>query len=136
MSALEIQPHSRQASTMAVAFLSLLAAGAFVAGLNNQLIGAQALSPFPAPAVPSAQARVADTIPEATPAPDMQLAEAGPAVPRHAARPDPSADDATLVDVPAPTAAEAPPAVDAAATAPDTEPAPPPPAPDNAAPPT
>ena len=79
---------------------------------------------------------VADTIPEAIPAPDMQLADAGPAVPRHAARPDPSADDATLVDVPAP-AAEALPAVDAAATAPDAAPAPPPPpAPDNAEPPT
>jgi hypothetical protein len=134
MSALEIQPHSRQASTLAVAFLSLLAAGAFVAGLNNQLIGAQALSPFPAPA-PAAQARVADAIPEATPAPDMQVADASAAVARHAARPGPSADDASLVDVPAP-AAEAPPAVDAAATAPDTEPAPPPPAPDNAEPPT
>jgi hypothetical protein len=135
MSALEIQPHSRQASTLAVTLLSLLAAGAFVAGLNNQLIGARGLSPFPAPG-PAAQARVADTIPEATPAPDMQLADAGPAVPRHAARPDPGADDPALVDVPAPPAAEAPPAVDAAATAPDTEPAPPPPAPDNAEPPT
>jgi hypothetical protein len=133
MPVLEIQPHSRQASTFAVAFLSLLAAGAFVAGLNNQLIGARGLSPFPAPAR-VAQARVADTIPEAIPAPDMQLADAGPA-PRRPARPVPSAEEAAALEVPAPAAAT-PPAADAAATAPDAEPAPPPPAPDNAAPPT
>lgn len=115
--------------------LSLLAAGAFVAGLNNQLIGARGLSPFPAPG-PAAPARVADTIPEAIPAPDMQLADAGPAVTRHPARPGPEAEDAALVDIPAPPAADAPPALDAAAIAPDSEPAPPPAAPDDAAPPT
>jgi hypothetical protein len=134
MSALEIQPHSREASTLAVAFLSLLAAGAFVAGLDNQLIGAGGRSPFPA-ASAAAPSRVAEAIPEAAPAPDMQRAEAAPG-PRHAAAPDPSPTEAVSAEVPAPAAAEAPPAVDAAATAPETAPAPPPPAPDNTEPPT
>ena len=46
MSALDIQPHSRHGSTLAVALLSLLAVGAFVAGLNNQLIGSRGLPDY------------------------------------------------------------------------------------------
>jgi hypothetical protein len=47
MPGLQIQPHPRRTSALAVALLSLLAAGSFVAGLERQLIGAGGPEPFP-----------------------------------------------------------------------------------------
>jgi hypothetical protein len=132
MSALDIQPHSRHGSTLAVAMLSLLAVGAFVAGLNNQLIGPRGLPPFPTATAP----RAADAIPEATPTPDMQIAAA--AVAPRPAKPAPVLEEAATANVAPPVAAAAaPPAVNATETAPEPAPAPPPaPVPDNAEPPT
>jgi len=146
MSALDIQPHSRHGSTLAVALLSLLAVGAFVAGLNNQLIGSRGLPPFPT-ASASQASHPADAIPEATPTPDTRLADAAAAAARRAARPLPVPEEVTP-EVAAPSVAtETQPAVEAVATAtvtaPDPAPAgpapaaaPAPPVPDTTTPPT
>jgi hypothetical protein len=122
MPGLQIKPHSRPASALAVALLSLLAAGSFVAGLERQLIGARGPAPFPTgPSAFDAQVRAEAMVPEAAPAPDMQFADAAPV--RRAARSPTAPDDAAAPDITAPAAAEAAPSVDAAATAPDPAPA-------------
>jgi hypothetical protein len=122
---LEIQPHSRRLTGLAVAGLALVAAGSFTAGLARQVGAPAARSPFPPP-----QAAVAFAgAPEATPAPDMQLAVAAPPPRRHTARAaaeTASTDDGAVSAADAQTAA----AADASATAPDGAAAPtPPPAP-------
>jgi hypothetical protein len=126
MPGLQIQPHSRHISGLAVAFLFLLAAGSFVAGLNHQLIVARDPTRFPTPAAaaqaPFTQSGAADAIPAATPAPDLQLASATP--PRRRAARDPIIIDKAAVEESATkTRAEVPPAVDASAAAPDPAPA-------------
>jgi hypothetical protein len=120
MPSLQIQPHSRHASGLAVAFLSLLAAGSFVTGLNHQLIARRAPSPFPAPALSIAV--VPDAIPEAKPAPDMQIADVTPAPSHRAPKAMSVPDDDAAAQAGAATAA-APPALDASATAPEPPPA-------------
>jgi hypothetical protein len=124
MTGLQIKPHSHRLSSLAVAGLSLLAAGSFVAGIQREVAGAGGPSPFPAA---QASAPVAGAIPEARPAPEIQVA-ASPPPRRRAVAP---VDDTPAAEPDAPTAAvaaETPPAVDAAAAAP--EPAPPPAAPE------
>jgi hypothetical protein len=121
MPGLQIQPHSRHASTLAVALLSLLAAGSFVAGLERQLIGGRGPEPFPkGPSAFDAQVRAEAMVPEARPAPDMQLADAAPV--RRAAKAEASPDPGAAPDIAAPAEAETPPSVDAAATVPNPEP--------------
>jgi hypothetical protein len=121
MPGLQIPPHPRQTSALAVALLSLLAAGSFVAGLERQLIGARGPEPFPAGASGfDARVRAEAMVPEARPAPDMQVADAAPV--RRAAKAETAPDDAAQSEIAAPAVAEAPPAVDAAATVPSPEP--------------
>jgi hypothetical protein len=115
--------------------LALLAVGSFAAGFGRQLVPAGP-SPFPPPQGAALQS--ASVIPEATPAPDMQLAATTPT--RHRA-PEPAnlaaglpqitAADISPVDAPPASAADAAPAADASATAPDQ----PPPTPDLSDPP-
>jgi hypothetical protein len=126
MTGLAIPAHSRRLSRLAVVTLTLLALGSFTLGLARQLGGVEP-SPFPPRQAPAAGAF--DAIPDATPAPALQVASSEP-VRRPAARPLPDVTDAlpeALPAVPAEAAAgaDAPPAADAAATAP--EPSPPPP---------
>jgi hypothetical protein len=126
MAALDIQPHSRRISGMAVAVLMLVAAGSFTVGLTHQMVADAATTERPQT---SASAQAYAAIPEATPAPNPQLA-AGTA-PHRKAAPDPEPEPQPLADEPtAPPTAEAAPAVDAAATAPE------PPPPSDEAPPT
>ncbi len=115
MQGLQIPPHSRRVSGLAVAFLLLLAAGSFLAGLDHQLIAGRDPGLFPAP--PAAQALAAAPVPQAAPVRDMQLATARPS--RHPAKDPVTVDTAAPTESPAPADAEAPPAVDAAATASD-----------------
>jgi hypothetical protein len=117
---LQIKPHSHRLSGLAVAGLSLLAAGSFVAGIQREVAGAGGPSPFPAT---QAAAPVAGAIPEARPAPEIQVAASPPPRP-HAVAP---ADDtpADTQDTPtAAVAAETPPAVDTAAAVPEPAPSP------------
>ncbi len=135
MTGLAIPSHSRRLSRLAVLALTLLAAGSFMLGLTRQ-IGAGGPSPFPT-AQGAPGARALDAIPDATPAPALQVAVNEPPTrrPAAAAPPDVTAD---LPESPAAAPAEpvaapgAPPAADASATAPDA----PPPAPDANTPPT
>jgi hypothetical protein len=119
MPGLQIPPHSRRLSGRAVVFLSLLAAGSFVSGLNHQLITTHGASAFPAPSAGPAVASQA--IPEARPAADTQRADAAPA--RRPARSESAPDP---LAVPGAPDAQAAPAADTAATAPDPAPAAPP----------
>jgi hypothetical protein len=120
MAALDIRPHSRRISGVVVVGLSILAVGAFASGLARQA-SSPGPAPFPATRAPSpGDAGLAvGAIPLATPAPDLQVADAAPV--RHAPAKDPAAD-ATAPD--ADPAVAAPPAVDAAATAAEPPPAP------------
>jgi hypothetical protein len=113
MPGLRIPPHSRRLSGLAVAFLLLLAIGSFVSGLNHQLITGRDPAAFPAPPV----AQVAAPGFQAPPAPPLQVANVRPS--RHAAKDRVTVDTAGPAESPAPSDAAAPPAVDAAATAPD-----------------
>ena len=118
MPGLQIQPHSRRLSNLAVVGLALLAAGAFGIGVSRQVHPPGAL--FPAAETTPAQAgSAAAAIPEATPAPDMQLAAVAPAPRHHLAKDaalDPAAGEAP--------GAETPPAVDTAAIVGDAPPSP------------
>jgi hypothetical protein len=124
MPGLDIQPHSRRVSGLVVGALALLGVASFTVGLAHHM-APPGPSPFP-PAQGSAaspRALAANAIPEATPAPDMQLASDTPAR-RHVARPAPveppldaapaaGADSGAAVDasaiVPDPPALQAPP---------------------------
>jgi len=119
MPGLQIQPHSRRVTGLAVLALSLVAAGSFAAGLTHQLVSAAA-PPFPV--AQQGPSRPFIAAPEATPAPDMQLAAAAPV--RH--KPAPAALDVPppAEAAPAPAAAEGPAAADAAATVAQPPPAP------------
>lgn len=129
MSALDIRPHSRRLSRSAVLALALLAGGSFTLGLVRQL-APPAPSPFSAPQGLSAAAQV----PEATPAPSLQVATSEP--PRRRAAeaapetPPPEAAAPELLPVPAAASADAAPATDTAATSPDQAPPPEPPPPE------
>jgi hypothetical protein len=134
MTALDIQPHSRRISSFAIVGLSVVAAGAFAAGLSRQINRSEP-APYVAGAPPSAAALAAAAAPEATPAPDMQISTSAP-VKRHGP---------PLLDLPAPDseAAATPAASDASATvaappvaSPPVAPPPPEPAPETADPPT
>lgn len=119
MQALQIRPHSPRITGFVLAGLAVLAAGAFSLGLEHQMHGAQA-TPFPQGDTGGLRARVADTIPEATPAREVALATGDPRG-RHRAAP---------AETPVESAAAAgPAAIDAAAIVHD-------PAPDTADPPT
>ena len=116
MSALDIPPHSPTASRLAVTALVLIAAFALTSGFLRQVVAA----------APQARAVAAgaDTIAEATPAPEPSLQTAEPP-PRHmhladAAPVDLSDDIPPAADPP--TAASAG-AADASASAPDPAPA-------------
>jgi hypothetical protein len=111
MSGLEIHPHSRRITHFAVVGLSLVAAGSFALSLTHHA-GPEAASPFPA--VEQSAAVAAGGIPEATPAPDIQVAAAAPRkLPVVHVEP---------VDSPDPAVAESPSPTDAAATTSDPPP--------------
>ncbi|MFI4964704.1 MAG: hypothetical protein ACHP9T_04980, partial [Caulobacterales bacterium] len=76
----DIPPHSRRVSGLVVAGLALLGTASFAVGLAHQMAPAGP-SPFPPAQGPVAAARP-NAVPDATPAPDMQLAAVGPPV-RH-----------------------------------------------------
>jgi len=127
MPGLSIKPHSPRVTGYAVAGLSLVALGAFGMGLHHQM-GFNGPAYFPAGPAQRLQAR-AQAIPEATPAPDMQLAVAEP--PSRAHHPRPAADDdANAAAAPAAPAVAAPAAPLAAADAAATEADPAAPTPD------
>jgi hypothetical protein len=134
MAGLAIPAHSPRLSRLAVVTLTLLAAGSFTLGVARQFESAGP-SPFPM-SQGAAAARAFEAIPDATPAPALQVATNEP-VRRPVARALPDVTDA-LPEPPAtapaePTAAaDSPPAADASATAPET----PPPVADTATPPT
>jgi hypothetical protein len=119
MAALDIRPHSRRLSALAVAGLAVLAIGGFTAGLGRQVASSMGPSPFPPKQEPSLRIQVAGGAPMAAaqapllqrtprPAPAEQ-AEAPPAVDVSAVVADPSpAPEPT-----APPAAEPQPATDA-----------------------
>jgi hypothetical protein len=132
MSALDIRPHSRRLSRNAVLALALVAGGSFALNLARQL-APPGPSPFSAPQGMA----VAVQVPEATPAPAMQVATSEPPPRRHAeeAAPEtpPEAADAAapeLLAVPAAASPDALPAADTSATAPDPAPPPEPPPPE------
>jgi len=131
MTGLAIPSHSRRLSRMAVFGLTLLAAGSFAVGFLRQL-DSTGPSPFPTARGGAAQAlAAANAIPDATPAPALQVAESDTPVHRTADRvpdvtatlPDPATGPAAATDQSAPAAADTPAAGDASATAP--APAPP-----------
>jgi hypothetical protein len=122
MAALDIKPHSRRISGLVIVGLSILAVGAFASGLARQANPSGA-SPFPLAQGSAAYdaSQAVGAIPLATPAPELQVAEAAPV--RHAPAKDPSADAAADPNAPSPAAATAPPAVDVSASAPEAPPA-------------
>jgi hypothetical protein len=126
MAALDIRPHSRRISGLVVLGLSIVAVGAFASGLARQVSSAGP-APYPAAqaSLPADAGLAVGAIPLATPAPELQAADATPV--RRAPLKDLSADIAAPGADPA--TAAAPPPVDAAATAADR--APPAPAPQN-----
>src|SRR5437879_374918 len=110
MSALDIRPHSRRLSRLAVLALTLVAGGGFSLGLVRQL-APPAPSPFSAP---QGLAAADVQVPEATPAPALQVATSEPAPRRHAAEaaseaplPEAAADATAPELLAAPTAASA-----------------------------
>ena len=136
MTGLAIQPHSRRRTNAAVLVLSLIAAGSFGAGLARQLAPT---GPSPFPEILGKTAARSVPIPDATPAPTLQVAESEPRPVRRAVPVDaePAAADlsAALPDAAsAPAAATDAAASDTAGVAPDAAPEPPAPEPD--APPT
>jgi len=124
MRALDIPPHSRRLSRLAVAGLALVATAALAEGFLRQHA---ALAPEP---ISPAAGLTISTIPEATPAPALQVAQAS--APRRARPADDAPEDAGEAgsDAVAATDATAPtlPADAAAAPAADAAPAPEPPA--------
>ena len=128
MAGLDIQPHSRRISGLVVIALSVLAVAAFASGLARQASSSGA-APFPAYQGPGPGDGLlaVGTIPVATPAPDLQVAQTAPV---HRLAPKPPEPDAAAPDTIAASpdaAALAPagaPAVDASATAPEAPPAP------------
>jgi hypothetical protein len=115
MSALDIPPHPRSASRLAVTALGLIAAFALATGYLRQVV---AMAPEP---IAAGEAGLQTSIAEATPAPEptLQVAEAPPR----------RAHDAEPVDISeglAPAATDPAPAADASASAPDSAPATPP----------
>jgi hypothetical protein len=114
MAALQIRPHSRRLSGLAVLGLTLLAAASFTAGLTRQIGAANAPSPFPAGQEAAPQAAIASP----APAGDFQVAARTPP-PRHAAPQDTAAAASVDVEPVAASGAEPLPATDASATAPD-----------------
>jgi hypothetical protein len=131
MAALDIRPHSRRISGLVVLGLSILAVAAFASGLARQA-SSGAAAPFPVTqaASPGDAGLAVGAIPLATPAPELQVAEAAPV--RHAPAKAPPAETPAPDADPA-AAAPPPPAVDASATAagPETPPAPAPQGPPN-----
>jgi hypothetical protein len=119
MDGLQIPPHSHRLSVRAVAVLSLLAVAGFASGLARQ---AERAAPALFPARQPAAVQALAAIPEARPAPDMQLAAAPPPPPHHARRaedrPEPATDSAPTDPAAAAPAA----ATDASVTAPDPAP--------------
>src|SRR5438309_1762997 len=88
MSGLEIHPHSRRLSRLAVAGLAVIAAGAFTAGLTRQVVTPEGPSPLPPPPAPAPvralprTATGASTQPAEPPAPEssrrgLQLSACG-----------------------------------------------------------
>ncbi|HEY3948720.1 hypothetical protein [Phenylobacterium sp.] len=81
MATLDIRPHSRRISGLAVAALSVIAVGAFAEGLGHQLRQDEAAA-FPAPQGPplrtdlAAAATPAPLLPDPTPAPVRHAAAA------------------------------------------------------------
>src|SRR6185312_1872532 len=139
MAGLAIPSHARRDNRLALLALGLIAVGSFAFGMGRQLVPAGP-SPFPQTSLTALQRPA--LIPEATPAPALQVAEAEPRPARRAAAPDP--DDAVpdvSAEIPAPSplpsATEAAGTDTAAAAAePAPPPPPPPPAPDAETPPT
>lgn len=114
MSGLDIQPHSRRGVRTALVALTVVAAASFSLGVARQLAPAGP-SPFPRTSLAGQQGPSA--IPEATPAPTLQVAEAEVRPVRRA----PQTETAAPVDISAalPTAAPAPPAAPAPAASPE-----------------
>lgn len=126
---LQIKPHSHRLSRLAVAGLSLLAAGSFVTGIQREIAGEAGPSPFPTAQAPAA---AAGAIPDARPAPDIPVAASAPPVRRRPATPTDDTSSAEQDALPAAAvAAERLPTADASAAAPEPAPPPaPPPAPE------
>ncbi len=72
MSALDIQPHSRGLSKLAVVGISLLAASSFAVGVNRAIQPPDA-SPFPTAEQTPTQGPAADPVLKATPDPQRRL---------------------------------------------------------------
>jgi hypothetical protein len=122
MASLDIRPHSHRLSAMAVAGLSVLAAGAFAVGISRQL--APQTAPFPPPQEPALQIQAGGP-PEAVAAP-VEPAPLLQHTSRHPA--DEPADSASAPAVAAEasaTAADGAPAQDLPQAAPEPPPAPP-----------
>jgi len=129
MPRLQIPLHSRRVTSLAVAGLAVVAAAAFSFGIEHQF-RRDGASPMPAGQMAVARGGYADGIPEATPARDLAVAVDTRV--RHHMPPAEVLEVPDQVAAPGPLAAQAPPAVDAAAVAPDPAPPPSPPkAPDN-----
>jgi len=121
MAALQIPPHSRRLSNIAVLSLSVISVAGFAAGVSRET-PSSGPSPFPSP--PATGQRLTDAIPDATPAPDMQVAATEP---RHLRRAvEPAAETTVDTAVSAPDGGTETPAADVAATVPDAPPPPPP----------
>jgi hypothetical protein len=114
MAALQIPPHSRRISGLAVLGLTLLAAGSFTAGLTRQIDAANAPSPFPAGPEASPRVAAASPAPAAEPQVAVNTRPVRHVAPEIAAVADPA--DAAPDTAPS---AESLPATDASATAPD-----------------
>jgi hypothetical protein len=118
MASLDIRPHSRRISRLAIVGLCLLAAGSFVVGAVRQIQSLTESSPFPAAQASTPQ-----------PAAALQVAGAPPPLaptPTRHAEPPPAPPDEV-----ADTASSAP-AVDTSQAAAEPAPAAPPPAPEAA----
>jgi hypothetical protein len=134
MAGLAIPSHARRDNRVALLALGLIAAGSFAFGMGRQIVPAGP-SPFPQTSLTALQRPA--LIPEATPAPTLQVAEAEPRPARRAAAPDP--DDAVpdvSAEIPAPAPSPPPSATEAAGTDTAAVAAEPPPAPDTETPPT
>jgi hypothetical protein len=124
MTGLVIPAHSRSQSRTAIVVLTLLAAASFAVGFVRQFESGGP-SPFPTTGNGAAGGLAAtNAIPDATPAPALQVADSAPAVVRHApAPPDLSAElPEPTAAVPSVFAADAAPGADASAAAPDLSP--------------
>jgi hypothetical protein len=125
MTSLDIRPHSRRISRLAIVGLCLLAAGSFAVGIVRQLQSTAESSPFPAtqastpqPAamVQIASSQIASSPPPQAPAPSARHVDAAPPPPADDAG---APSSAAVVDTSQASAEPAP-----AASPPAPEPAP------------